>query len=138
MSDQEQQPIAAEDASNKIEKKFNENMRKLVALMGGEKRIPGKRNVVKNDDVSDIVEEMLAERKEAAKVKFKASAGALIEKKVEFEAFIKAEQKKLEAVILKKREEFNKEMDNLFAEVEDINTLRKNFEDTLKGNVPQQ
>ncbi len=115
----------AQQDNNKVAKKFEQNVKKLVALFSGEKAF--KKAKVANSEVSEIIAELTKERKEGLIKDFKDKAGKLLTSKVEFDKFVSQKQKELEQAILNKKKEFNKEMDDCFQIVENIDSLQKEY-----------
>ncbi len=110
---------------DKVAKKFDQNIKKLVALFNGEKAF--KKTKVGNSEVSGIIAELTKERKESFIKDFKERAGKLLTSKVEFDKFVTTKQKELDQAISNKKKEFNKEMDDCFQIVENIDNLQKDY-----------
>lgn len=117
--------------NGKVAKKFENNMRKLVALFNG-KQIFNKTKF-SSDEVTTMIAELVKEDKETLAKEFKLKAAALIKRKQEFDAFARAEQAKMDKAILEKKKEFNKEMENIFGIVDKIEKLEASYYSSLEG-----
>ena len=117
--------------NGKIVKKFNENFAKLTAIFGGETNIPRNKGKVKNTSVKTIVDKLLEDREKKATEEFTSKLSGLVDKHIEFASFEKEHRKQFEAAMNKKREEINKEADATFSILENIDTLRKQYNDIV-------
>lgn len=131
MENQTTGPVDQQEASNKVEKKFNDNMQKLFVLFNGEKKVPGRRKTLPGKEVVGLVDEILEERQVAFKAEFKTKALAIIDSNIKFQAFKKEKEQELKTAITKKQEEFNKELEALFAMVDNIEAVRKEYIDVF-------
>jgi Rps23 Pro-64 3,4-dihydroxylase Tpa1-like proline 4-hydroxylase len=121
----QQNQESPEQKNSKIEKRFNRNMDKLMALFAGDHSIF--KTKVPNNNVSSLVEELLKERREEAGKQFKAKAISLLDKKVEFDKLVSQKKKEFEDSVNKGREEFSKEMEACFQLVENIDILAGDY-----------
>lgn len=115
---------------NKDAEKFKKNYEKFMTLMSGKGNVF--KNKVPNSQVDDVIEEMLEENRVAAKEAFKTKGKALLLKKVEFDKFIKAQEAATAKAILEKQKEFNTEIEALFNEIENIDSLAASMASVLK------
>lgn len=129
MEEEVKQPQQEGGEANKVDKKFNENIQKLVAVFKGDQVF--KRVSIPNGQAADIIEELMAEEREAAKKAFKEKAAKLIKSKVEFDKFVKQKEKELQDAITNKKKEFNKEMDECFGLLENVNKLKEDYFSSL-------
>lgn len=115
---------------DKVQKNFDSNFKKLVALFQGEKNL--RKSKVPHTDLGAVVEELIKDKKAKAIENFKASAVTIMDKKVEFDKEIK----KLEAEFKQKKDtklkEFTEEMLSLFKQVEGIEQIEKSYYESLK------
>lgn len=116
--------------SGKIEKKFQENLSKLMGLLKGNEQVFKEK--VPNEDMDLIIEELIKERKEKTIEEFKKKASNILDKKVEFDKFVKQKESELKSAINNKRKEFSKEMEDCFNLVENINSLHQQYKNSLK------
>ncbi len=114
-----------QENNDKESKKFDANIKKLVALFNGEKAF--KKPKVANKDVNNIIEELTKENKEKLVKDFKEKASKLLTSKVEFDKFVVAKQKEMEQAIQNKKKEFNKEMADCFQIIENIDKLTSDY-----------
>lgn len=123
--------------NNKINQKFEQNTKKLVALFQGNERVLSKKRS-KSNELTDVIDELLKEKKEEKKKLFKEKASKLLQSKVEFDRFIVEEQKKFEQAILNKKKEFNKEMEDCFSLVEDIDIMANDYHKSLSSVLDEK
>ncbi|MEM4711292.1 MAG: hypothetical protein QXL18_05080 [Candidatus Woesearchaeota archaeon] len=114
---------------NKIEKEFNSNFKKLVALMGGEQSF--QKNKVPNDEIGSIVKELLKEKREKIITEFKTKAIELLDKKLEFDKEVKKIEEEFKNKITNKKKEFNDKMKELFSLVEKIDEIEKSYYNSI-------
>lgn len=129
MEEEVKQPQQEGGESNKVDKRFNENLQKLVAIFKGEQVF--KKTAIPNSESAAIIEELMAEEREAAKKAFKEKAGKLIKSKVEFDKFVKQKEKELQDAITNKKKDFNKEMEECFSLLENVNKLKDDYFSSL-------
>lgn len=115
---------------SKEKKKFDDNILKLVAILGPE-AVKGKRTRVKRDAMGEIIEQLLAEKKETAIKKLKTDLNALLEKKVNSDRAIEEEKKKLQKFETEQYKGFNKEAEGVFSQIEDLDNLTKEYHKAL-------
>jgi ribosome recycling factor len=120
-----------QEQGDKISKKFDSNVKKLVALFSGEKAF--KQPKVLNSELNSVIEELTKERKEELIKAFKAKATALLNSKVAFDKFVKEEEGKLKNAVNNKKKEFNTEMEECFKMVENIELLTQQYAETFKS-----
>ena len=115
---------------DKVQKNFDSNFKKLVALFQGERNL--RKSKVPHTELGAVVEELIKDKKAKAIEDFKAAAIVIMDKKVEFDKEIK----KLEAEFKQKKDaklkEFTEEMQNLFKKVEGIEQIEKSYYESLK------
>lgn len=121
---------ANESVQSKEGVKFAKNMKKLIALFRGEALLQEQK--VGKDDLSNVLDELSKEEKQALFNDFKAKAKQLIKRKQEFDKFVKAEKAKFEKAVEDKQKEFNKEMEGIFGIVEKIQTIENDYYTALK------
>lgn len=130
---QEVNPQGGED---KVSKQFDANLRKLVAIMGGQKNM--KKVSVPSDEVGDVVEELLKERRAEKVQEFKAKAKEILEKKLEFDKAVRKAEDELKNTVNTKKKEFSEEMQKLFSFVDDIGSVEKSYYQSLKEIAPEE
>lgn len=130
MSNEENKQQGGGGDNQKVEKKFDFNFRRMVALFHGESIF--KPLKVGPDDLQAVMEELAKEEREELFKTFKTKARELIKKKQEFDRFVREEEKKMKAAIIAKKKEFNGEMDKMFGIIGKIETIEKDYYTTLK------
>lgn len=129
----EQQNTPQQEGGNeykKVEGQFNGNFKKLVALMQGESNL--KKTKVPKDDVSEVITELLAERKKTAKEKLKKDAITLLDKYAEYQKKAAEAKAEYEKKIIADRKSFIKEMEEVFKQVDDMQNLEKSYYEAFK------
>ncbi len=117
---------------DKVAKTYEANLKKLVAIVGGKERIYKQKKVGK-DELATLVADMLKEQKETLAVEIKTELKALLDKKVALDKDIKAEEEKLAKLKQQKQKEFNEACVKVFAKVENIENLEKDYYTSLSG-----
>lgn len=130
MSQETQQQQGENNDSSKVINAYNANLKKLTAIVGGEKNIKSKIKVPK-DEVGDLISELFKEETTAAKEKLKADVKNLIKAKVTFDRAIQEEEQKLKKLKEEKMKEFNKASQDVFAQIEGLGELEKSYYDSL-------
>jgi len=122
-----------QEQGNKVKKQFDKNFTTLVALMRGEANM--RKPKVPNGDVQDIVEQLIAERREEVIMEFKTKAKAAIEEKIKFDQEVKKAREECEKVITEKMKQFNDKMSSLFNLVDKIHEVEQQYYSSIKGAV---
>lgn len=130
MSDQNQEQQSQQEAAGKEAKKFEANWKKLVALMNGESIF--EKDKLEKSEVAIALEELTKEEKKALIEEFKSKARGLVKTKAEFDKFVKEQKKKMDQAILEKKKEFNKEMQSIFSIVDRIETIERDYYESLR------
>jgi hypothetical protein len=136
MNEQEQQEQQLGGEAAKVDKLFKENMGRLLGVFKGNEAF--NKAKITNSETANIIEELLAEKKEEAKKQFKERASKLIQSKVEFDAFVKAKEKEILDAITAKKKEFNKQIQETFAFLENVDKLRDEYISSLKESEPEK
>jgi hypothetical protein len=119
-----------QEQNDKINKQYEANLKRLVALFNGDKAF--KKPKVNNSDVQSIIEELTKERKEELVKQFKEKASKLLIKKVEFDQFVKQKEEELKQALNNKKKEFSKEMEECFKLIESIDNIVKEYSATFE------
>lgn len=136
MADQENQQQQGEE-SGKVAKKYDDNIKKLTALLGGAGAL--KKTKVPNDTIGGLVTELLQEDQETAGKVLKEKIKGLITKYVAFNKEANKLQKELEGKISAGKKDFNAAVQEVFNEIENIGAIEQNYYNTLRAateNVP--
>jgi predicted nucleic acid-binding protein len=119
--------------NNKEAKNYEQNMKKLVAIVGGKENIyPLKR--VDNNVVGELVAELLKEQKDELAKNIKVELKGLLDKKVQLEKEVRAKEEELKKLSQQKQKEFNDACAKVFSKIENINKLEEDYNKTL-GDV---
>lgn len=119
-----------EQQNDKVSKQFDANFKKLVALLGGDKAL--KKTSVPNDELGNIVEDLLKERREEFVKDFKSKAKELLDKKIEFDKEVKKAEEEFKNKVTNKKKEFSEKMKGLFSMVENIQEVEKSYYSSFK------
>lgn len=119
-----------EQQNDKVSKQFDANFKKLVALLGGDKAL--KKTSVPNDELGNIVEDLLKERREEFVKDFKSKAKELLDKKIEFDKEVKKAEEEFKNKVISKKKEFSEKMKGLFNMVENIQEVEKSYYSSFK------
>lgn len=130
MSDKQVNEQQEGGEKGKVEKQYIKNLSRLTALMKGSGNL--KDSKLPKDEVGDLVDELIKERRLEMGKKFKTAASALIDKKRQFDKDVTELEKKFENDVTSKKKEFNQAMSDLFKMVDDMDAMEKEYYDTLK------
>jgi phage host-nuclease inhibitor protein Gam len=125
----EEQTQGKEEQGNKVDRQYKDALKKMVAIMKGPDNM--KATKIKSDEVSDIVDSLLKERRESAIADFKKEAISILDKKMEFDKEVKRLEQEFENKVNAKKTEFTNAMQALFKKVESINDIEKSYLDSL-------
>lgn len=129
MENNNQQP----SEENKIKKNFDNTMKKLVAIVGGEQNLfPVKK--VEKDVVANIVTNLIKEKKENIEKEVKTELVSLLDKYVEFKKAVVTKEKELEQLKDNKMKEFNEAANKLFGKVDQIDEISKSYYEALNNS----
>ncbi len=115
--------------AGKVEKKFEQNMHKLMALLKGDEK--AFKTKVPNGEIEEVIQEMLKDRRAATIKTFKEKASAILDSHVEFNKFCKQKEKEFKDSIVNKKKEFSKQMEECFNLIENMDTLAKDYKGSL-------
>lgn len=123
---EQQEQLTPEQQRNKeqkkVEKRYNESIVKLTALLGGNLSLV-KAPKVGTSNLDELLEDILKERREAALNKFKVDALSFFDRKVAFDKLIKQKEEEFQKEITKAKKEFADEADKLFNQLEGVNEM---------------
>ena len=124
----DQQQKDKQDAG-KEHQKFEASKKKLIAILSGEDLLrPGK---VEKDAVTKAMEALVKEKKEAQIIDLKKEVGALIDSYIAFNKFQAEKKKEFEKAVGDKMKEYNKQASAIFAKMEGIEQLEKDYAKAL-------
>ncbi len=129
----------AKQENGKVAKRFEENTKKLLAVFNGEGNVKNLSNrKLRKDTLTIAIEELTKEMSEEKIKAFKEKAKAILVKKVEFDKFRVEQQKLMDQAVLNKMKEFNKDMDECFNLIADIETIKNDYKQSLGGNQAEE
>lgn len=123
-----------QENNNKVEKKFEVAMGKLMAVISGA-RDALKRPKVPADEVESIVSDLLSKRREKVVEEFQSKLLELLDKYVQFEGEVKKAEEELKNTTLKKKEEFTKQINECFKLIDNIDKVQQNYTSALKQGI---
>jgi endonuclease YncB( thermonuclease family) len=139
MADQEdvkdQVQESPEEKDNKEEKKFQQGIEKLTALLNGDTSAR-KKPKVKNDRVGELVAKINEERSKKLEEEFVKEGMEVLDNWAQFDIACAEEKKKFENAIANKKKEFLAKMNNLFGKLESIDKINGQYKAALAKVIP--
>lgn len=123
--------VQQKEDGGKIARQFENNMKKLVALMNGRDQIVAHPKL-DNDSVITAMQELTKENKKKLVDELKTKINSLVTSYVEFDNFTKQKQREMEKAIQDKKKEFNKQAEEAFKLVEKIETIERTYYESLR------
>lgn len=117
--------------NGKDNKKFDEAIKKLVAVVGGKEKLKVPKKVP-NDLLGGIVNDLFKEEREAALTTTKEDLKTLLKKYAEMEKLLNDKRKELDKLEKEKKEEFAKAANVLFEKIENVGEVEKTYYNALK------
>lgn len=123
-----------EQSQSKIERKFADSMKRLVAVVGGAEkiRIP---TAIPGDAIAGVVKDLFKEETDELIKSVKDGLRGVLKQYAEMEKAFKAKQKELADLERQKKEEFIKAVDALFRKVQDVGQLESAYYEGLKTAI---
>jgi len=111
---------------NKVEKRFQSSMRKLVAVVGGQSklRLP---KTIPNDKISEVVRELFQEEEEALLKTVKTELCETLKNYAEMERAFRQKEEEISKFNDYKETEFTEKAESLFKKVQGIGELEKSY-----------
>lgn len=127
----EENKQAQQQENGKVEKKFNESLKKVQAILGN----PGwfKQPKIGQNDLPELLERLTANKKEELYKKFETAAIALIEKKLAYDKAVKQKQQEFNKAVEDKMKEFQNDMDAMFSLIDQIDNITKDYYTALSS-----
>lgn len=125
--------------SNKDKKKFQDGFKRLMAMLNGDEGIF--KSKIPGGIVPDLIQKLTAKRREVAEEQFLTKASALLDKKVQFDRDTKSKRDEFDKAIAAKEKEFLKEMNDVFALIDNFGDVQKAYAATLNnlaGGNPEE
>lgn len=112
--------------TDKLDKKFQAVITKLVAVVGGKEklRLPKK---VGNDQVAELVRELFKDEEEALLLQVKNDLRETLKKYAEMEKAFRDKEQELEKLKAEKKKDFVKTVEGLFNKIENIGTIEATY-----------
>jgi hypothetical protein len=130
MNTQDQNAEQGKEAKKVLEG-FNQTVKKLTAIVKGDENLKPVRKVKLSnndgDDTYDLVKELFAEESAATKQEVKEGLKTLLKGYVALNNSLTEERKKLDALEVAKKKEFNQSAAKLFAKIEGVDSLTKEY-----------
>lgn len=117
--------------NGKENKKFDEAIKKLIAVVGGKEKLKVPKKVP-NDLLGGIVNDLFKEEREAALTSTKEDLKTLLKKYAEMEKLLNDKRKELDKLEKEKKEEFAKAANVLFEKIENVGEVEKTYYNALK------
>lgn len=130
MSDEAKQEN--QENPDKEQKRYEGNMAKLAAVLGGKENIFPTKRISKNATAT-LAQELVKERKEALSKSVKTELAELLDKRIQMEKEFKQKEDELKKLKVVKTKEFNEAAAKVFQKIEDIDQIERDYEVTLKG-----
>jgi fructose-1-phosphate kinase PfkB-like protein len=117
--------------NGKENKKFDEVIKKLIAVVGGKEKLKVPKKVP-NDLLGGIVNDLFKEERESALASTKEDLKNLLKKYAEMEKLLSEERKKIDKLEKEKKEEFAKAANSVFEKIENVGEVEKSYYNALK------
>jgi len=112
--------------SKKVLANFEQTIKKLTAVVQGPENLKPVRKI-KQDSVQSLVQELFKEESEATAKEVKEELKALLKGHVVLNNTLNEERRKLDALEVAKKKEFNTTAAKLFAKIDGIDSLSKEY-----------
>ena len=116
--------------NNKVNLAYDKNLKKLVAIIGGEKNLRPVTTVQKNS-MEEIAKELFKEETDAMEIKIKEDLKNLLKKRIEMVKAFDEKKKELAKLEVDKKKEFNEAAIKLFNKISDLDGLEKDYYSAL-------
>jgi len=120
------------EKQSKDKKKFEEAMKFLKIVVGGEENLKPRKKV-KGNEAADLVAQLFREEKVELQTNFRTSLKELLKKYVEMEAEVSKKQKELDDLRAKKEKEFTKSVNDWKNKVEQSDIMNANYATILQA-----
>lgn len=118
------------ESPDKVAKNYEATMKKVFAIVGGEKNLNPKKRVTK-DTMKDIVANLLKGQREETAKEVTDGLKALLSSHVELKKLISEKKAELEKLEKTKMKEFTDQANKLFGKVEDMDKLEAEYIQSL-------
>lgn len=117
--------------NNKVQKSFESNLKKLVAILGDESKLKPQTKIA-NTQLAEITASIFAEDTERLVEEVKTGIRALITTKVSFDKALKEKEQELNKLKVEKQKEFNQVAQQLFQKIDNISQIEADYAATLE------
>lgn len=112
--------------NQKVQKAYEKNLKKLVAIVGGEGNLR-QVTTVKRDTLGEIVTELFKEETESVEKATKEALKTLLKNRIEMQRSLDAKKKELAQLETAKMKEFNEAAVKLFKQISGLDDLEKEY-----------
>ena len=105
--------------NNKVQKAFENNLRKLTAILGDESKLRPQTKI-NNAQLAEITASLFEEDTKRLEQEVKEGIRALVTAKITFDRAVKEKEGELNKLKIEKQKEFNQSASNLFQKIDDI------------------
>jgi len=112
-----------------VEEEFDNNFKKVLGLFRVDELL--KTQKASSEDIQNLTNELLSDKKEEFKAQFKQDIKSLVENKIKFDTEVKEAEKAFKNAVITKKKEYNDEMKKLFSKIHDFDNLIKNYQENL-------
>jgi hypothetical protein len=112
--------------NQKVHKAYEKNLKKLVAIVGGESNLR-QVTTVKRDTLGEIVTELFKEETESVEKATKEALKTLLKNRIEMQRSLDAKKKELAQLETTKMKEFNEAAVKLFKQISGLDDLEKEY-----------
>jgi hypothetical protein len=112
--------------NQKVQKAYEKNLKKLVAIVGGEGNLR-QVTTVKRDTLGEIVTELFKEETESVEKATKEALKTLLKNRIEMQRSLDAKKKELAQLETTKMKEFNEAAVKLFKQISGLDDLEKEY-----------
>jgi hypothetical protein len=112
--------------NQKVQKAYEKNLKKLVAIVGGESNLR-QVTTVKRDTLGEIVTELFKEETESVEKATKEALKTLLKNRIEMQRSLDAKKKELAQLETTKMKEFNEAAVKLFKQISGLDDLEKEY-----------
>lgn len=134
MEEENNEQNSPDQKNDKIEKKYQNSINRLIAVVGGKehlyfpKRIP-------SDKLSDVVSDLFKEENDALLVEVKNGLRNILKSYAEMLNAFKQKEEELAKLQKQKKEEFAKAAEALFKKIDQIGDIEKSYYDGLSSVI---
>ena len=121
----EEPKLQEQQGENKVKKKFEQSLKRVQALMQSPDWY--RPNKIGKDDLPGLLEQLTSDRKTELFEKFKKLCNILVDKKLAYDKAVKEKEKEFNAAVEAKMKEFQVDMDAIFALVDQIDNITKDY-----------